>query len=308
MRWFRHGPLADFKSCVLPVLANDADGAGLLPEKPMKFNQLGRRVITAPPRHCARFEAEIIQRLVVTVLNDLTGEQQLEVKANIIFEWGMVKSAAHDVAIEPRWNMMTGATGDEVEKLAQLTFSRTWCLDVIKRSKCRRRRIQRQEKVRPPEITVQVRMGEIQLRIVTEEYEYHQVWSADETACRYKIGPSGLYVTEGAERAATPTGTDDKARFTSMLYGNAAGEMGAQFFILHVGTKSKTDLRTSTTLDNLRTRLNGGKDKPGPWVKKVWSRKLTLTKKSTKRKRGLRGTKILADVDAPRVNRLIPYK
>jgi len=33
-----------------------------------------------------------------------------------------------------------------------------------------------------------------------------------------------------------------------------------------------------------------------------------LTKKSTKRKRGLRGTKILADVDAPRVNRLIPYK
>ncbi len=33
-----------------------------------------------------------------------------------------------------------------------------------------------------------------------------------------------------------------------------------------------------------------------------------LTKKSTKRKRGLRGTNILDEADAPRVNKLIPYK
>lgn len=33
-----------------------------------------------------------------------------------------------------------------------------------------------------------------------------------------------------------------------------------------------------------------------------------LTKKSTKRKRGLRGTRIVAEVDAPRINELIPYK
>ena len=33
-----------------------------------------------------------------------------------------------------------------------------------------------------------------------------------------------------------------------------------------------------------------------------------LTKKSTKRKRGLRGTDVVADVDAPRIRRMIPYK
>ena len=33
-----------------------------------------------------------------------------------------------------------------------------------------------------------------------------------------------------------------------------------------------------------------------------------LTKKSTKRKRGLRGTSVIDSADAPRVNRLIPYK
>lgn len=33
-----------------------------------------------------------------------------------------------------------------------------------------------------------------------------------------------------------------------------------------------------------------------------------LTKKSTKRKRGLRGTRIVAEVDAPRISRMIPYK
>lgn len=33
-----------------------------------------------------------------------------------------------------------------------------------------------------------------------------------------------------------------------------------------------------------------------------------LTKKSTKRKRGLRGTRIVDAADAPRLARLIPYK
>ena len=33
-----------------------------------------------------------------------------------------------------------------------------------------------------------------------------------------------------------------------------------------------------------------------------------LTKKSTKRKRGLRGTTIASDADTPRLTRLIPYK
>ncbi|MEE2828319.1 MAG: 50S ribosomal protein L35 [Myxococcota bacterium] len=33
-----------------------------------------------------------------------------------------------------------------------------------------------------------------------------------------------------------------------------------------------------------------------------------LTKKSTKRKRGLRGTDIATGADVPRLNRLIPYK
>jgi large subunit ribosomal protein L35 len=33
-----------------------------------------------------------------------------------------------------------------------------------------------------------------------------------------------------------------------------------------------------------------------------------LTKKSTKRKRGLRGTVIVDEADAPRIKRLIPYK
>jgi large subunit ribosomal protein L35 len=33
-----------------------------------------------------------------------------------------------------------------------------------------------------------------------------------------------------------------------------------------------------------------------------------LTKKSTKRKRGLRGTRIVDETDAPRIARMIPYK
>ncbi len=33
-----------------------------------------------------------------------------------------------------------------------------------------------------------------------------------------------------------------------------------------------------------------------------------LTKKSPKRKRGLRGTRIVDDADAPRIARMIPYK
>ena len=56
----------------------------------------------------------------------------------------------------------------------------------------------------------------------------------------YGEKPKNQYIPADAARASTPE-TDDKARFTSMLFGDAKGDMGKTFNIIKC-TPTKPDL------------------------------------------------------------------
>jgi large subunit ribosomal protein L35 len=50
------------------------------------------------------------------------------------------------------------------------------------------------------------------------------------------------------------------------------------------------------------------KTKGGKFLRSSAFKRHILSSKTTKRKRNLRGTKVVADVDAPKLARMLPYK
>jgi len=80
-----------------------------------------------------------------------------------------------------------------------------------------------------------------------------------------------------AARASTPE-TNDKARFTAMLFGDAAGKMGKSFNIVKCSSKNPVDLSSTRILHNLVANGDGFKPSDG-WTLSMWERSLTLKNK-----------------------------
>ena len=113
-------------------------------------------------------------------------------------------------------------------------------------------------------------MGQIQL--VITGYTLDQRVNADETGVFFGAAPKNQFVPASAARAMAPE-SNEKARFTSLLWGKATGEMGPSFNIIKMDVKG-TDLSTSRVLKNLH-KLAGFTVADG-WELRTWERTLTL--------------------------------
>ena len=86
--------------------------------------------------------------------------------------------------------------------------------------KLRRRRVTTTTKILPSPEKVQEQMLLIQEHVI--DFELDEIISADETGFNYGALPLNQFVPHDAERATAPD-SDEKARFTAMLWGVAAG-------------------------------------------------------------------------------------
>ena len=174
--------------------------------------ETAKRALTTGQRHSAKFEAEVCQELMLTILEKADAVEKLVVAASCLYTADVVLRAAKDVAARPHWNLRGGTAdaGDkDVQMVSKLTYSDGWARKFIKRAKCRRKRISRQQKKRPAMREVQSVMRRIRRQIKDGRYTAQQIKSADETAARYRMGPLDQYVLESTQ-AQAPTGTDDK--------------------------------------------------------------------------------------------------
>ena len=143
----------------------------------------------------------------------------------------------------------------------------------MKRAALRKRRITTLEKKLPSVIAVRDRMAEIQKVIVTGKFMPGEVISADETGVMFGAPPKHQYIHESADRAVAPE-SDEKARFTALLWGMADGEMGPAFIIIKMTVKGP-DLSSQRTLQNLQNKHVGFTEADG-WVLRTWQRSLEL--------------------------------
>jgi hypothetical protein len=157
-----------------------------------------------------------------------------------------------------------------------LKFNRTWIRGFLRRSALRKRRVCTQDKKLPSVLEVRTRMGEIQKVIVDGSFFADETISADETGVAFGAPPKLQYIPSTADRATAPE-SDEKARFTALLWGMANGEMGPAFIIIKVSVKG-VDLSTSRVLQNLQKLL--GFTVADGWEHRTWRRSLTLKVKN----------------------------
>ena len=143
----------------------------------------------------------------------------------------------------------------------------------MNRAALRRRRVTASEKVLPPAVEVRARMAEIQKTLT--DFDLEERISADETGIFFGAPPKNQYIPLSATRATAPE-SNDKARFTALLWGVAAGWMGPSFNTIKMNVKG-ADLSSSRVLQNLQKEA-GFRDSDG-WELRIWTRNLTLTVK-----------------------------
>ena len=228
-----------------------------------------------PPKKVGRgvnadFEAMVLSHLVYTQLQKVETQQQVLVLANVAYSYALVKVAAEFV------QRTTSFGFSEDKKVQALKFANTWIVGFLERNGLRRRRITSTTKVLPPAAEVAAHMKVIQKRIVDGEHTLDEVCNADETGVCYGAPPKNQYVPISAERASAPE-SDDKARFTMMLFGTSEGVMGPTFNILKC-TVNKVDLSSTRVLTNLMQEA-GYREVDG-WKMMRWQRTLTLKGKN----------------------------
>ena len=228
-------------------------------QQPKVQKQMGRP-------SCADFRDEVFDQLVFTSVETAhTAERQVTVAVNVIYSYSVVEQAARLVHALPKWSSNP--------LVVKLKFSKPWVHDFLEKYNLRRRRITNIEKVLPPPEQVQATLEGIQKDL--REYELEEVGNADESGIFYGEKPKNQYVPKDATRASTPE-TDDKARFTAMLFGDAKGKMGTVFLIIKC-SPTKPDLLSTCVVQNLH-RQEGFTAADG-WQLKQWSRSLTLKNK-----------------------------
>lgn len=205
--------------------------------------------------------------------------EKASVVANVAYSYEIIRLAATTTMMLDPW------ASDA--KLQKLKFSNKWIKGFLRRATLRRRRNTNSVKEVPSPEVVAARMKEIQAVIEkgpvggqpvgqSQKYEDDDVTSADETASHYAVKPLSQYVPRGTQRGASPA-FDDKARFTSMFFGDGKGKMQARFHIIKC-TVHGADLRSSTVISALHKK-DGFRAVDG-WTLKLWERELTLKVKN----------------------------
>ena len=210
------------------------------------------------------FEQQVLDEVIFTSVQKVDDEVKAVVEANVAFTHAVIIIAAQKVQAKEEWQGNRG--------VQKLKFKRTWIKGLLKRHALRRKRITASEKVLPAPELVQARMKEIQDQIIKEKYTLEEVISADETGIFFGAAPKHQIVPADAARATAPE-CDDKARFTAMLFGNGAGEMGPIWAIIKMTVKG-IDLSSSTVLKSLHKEP--GFTQADGWELKAWERELTL--------------------------------
>lgn len=215
-------------------------------------------------------EQEVIDEMIFCGLETVGDSQRARVEANVMYNNAVIERAAKKVQAMHRWR--------ENDKVQALQFTRKWIKGLLKRHKLRRKRITAAEKVLPEPAEVQARMSEIQTTIKSNEFTEEETISADETAVFFGAAPTHQVVPADAARATAPE-SNEKARFTDLLWGNAAGEMGPPWHIIKC-TVQGYDLSTVQVLKTLH--LEPGFTAAEGWLLKMWEHKLTLLGKNKK--------------------------
>ena len=123
---------------------------------------------------------------------------------------------------------------------------------------------------------MRTRLAAIQQVIESKSLSANDVINADETGINRGLNPTHAYIPDGAERAAAPA-SDEKARFTSMEAGTAAGNMLPQFEIIECNVVG-ADLSSVRVINTLHQQPAFSVAEG--WELKEWRRTLTLVHKN----------------------------
>mmetsp|Transcript_40 Transcript_40/g.128 ORF Transcript_40/g.128 Transcript_40/m.128 type:complete len:482 (-) Transcript_40:275-1720(-) len=212
------------------------------------------------------FEVAVLNQMVYTKIETLTtGEQAAVVIANVCYSHATIRMSAQIVQQLPQFA--------QDKSVQAMKLSNSWIHGFLQRNAMRPRRITAQAKTLPPPADVQAVMEEIQQLIDTKGFSLAEVFNGDETGMLFGAAPKLQYVPLTADRATSPEG-DEKARFTSFLYGSADGEMGPTFNIIKCQSKNPYDLSGTTVVGKL-LKIDFFSAAKG-WTLMMWSRKLVL--------------------------------
>ena len=183
----------------------------------------------------------MLDEVIYTSLQAVNGREKAVVEANVAYSYALLKRAARKIKASPAFQNNLKVQG--------LKFSDRWVGGLLKRHALRRRRITATEKKVPEPAVIQKRMSEIQSKIRDKQYTLAEIISADETGIFFGAAPKHQIVAQDSERASAPDG-NEKARYTDLLWGTAAGEMGPPWHVIKCSVKG-VNLSTATVLKTL---------------------------------------------------------
>lgn len=239
----------------------------------------GRRVNTA-------FEDAVLSNLIFAVLKnpasqkavkDDNAENHALVVANVAHSYEVIRMAAKMAQELPDFADVT-ADGKKKENwvsVSQLKFTCPWISGFLNRHALRRHRVTAQVKDLPKVEDVRKRMDEIQKVIKDGEYKPEDIISADETGIFFGAPPKFQYVANNERGSVSET--NDKARFTALMWGSASGVMGPPFIIVKCNV-NKANLESVRVLTNLMKEFGAMTG----WSQHMWSRELELVPKGKK--------------------------
>lgn len=221
------------------------------------------------------FERQVLNNLIFTVLRDVPGptpmhpmEERLEACANVAYSYTTIKEAGRLAKASTNWP----------EAVARIQLSDKWVTGFLRRNTLRRRRITSLTKTTLPLKDIQDHMRHIQEVITSGSFRLEDIVNADETGIFFGARPKWQYVPPETERATVPDGRE-KERFTALMWGTAAGEMGPPFLIIKNSTGG-ADQSKSTVLDDKHLgKHTGFRDSDG-WELRTWSKTMTLKVKN----------------------------
>ena len=231
---------------------------------PREPKKMGRKVEV-------NFETDVIGNLMFFTLEDVGGDQKkLAVVANAAYSYESIRNAASLAQKMGKWR--------EHATVKNLKLGNGWINSFLKRNNLHRRRVTTTEKVIPPAAEVEAHMRKIQDIILDNGMEPGDVINADETGIFFGAKPKNQYVPRDAARASAPD-SNDKARFTAVMWGAADGVMGMPFVIIKNAVAGFVDQSSSTCLDGKHIMKQVGFRAHDGWEHRVWTKDMEITVK-----------------------------
>jgi hypothetical protein len=262
--------LAAIEDC--PTVAAAANVLGKS-KKAVKRLKRTRKLQKRGPKVNTEFESAVRDMLIYTEARRINNKLMLIQMANVTYTYDTIRTAARRVQALDQFR-----SDAQVQKLK---FAQTWVNGFLKRQLLRRRRITAEIKTLPDVSDIQQAMKGIQAKVCGQypngtdddlcysPFLKSEIWSADETAIMYGAKPKNCYIDHKQTRSSVPE-SDDKARFTSMLFGNGAGTMGPSFNLIKCGCQCPYDLSRAKVIDNLH-KVDGFTSADG-WTLHMWKR------------------------------------